>query len=217
MARKRINKSAAQRVTQSSSLETEPNRSTPKQTRPPRDFRPRLTRVTVAAGLCVLALLAWSNSFGTGFAFDNRGLILNDPRIQQATSTNFEAASYARMLAPQYTDAYQVMGEALLLANRDEEAAISLIEGLLITADPKLFPLVQKAYGGGLDSKDCAFIQTPGGPSFNFSCEIVHNDLCKASDELIKTLVRAQQPVLAGEVKNRAQQSDLRCSAIQIH
>lgn len=39
--------------------------------------------------LCALTLLAYSNSFGTGFALDNRMLILGDPRIRQATPQNF--------------------------------------------------------------------------------------------------------------------------------
>ena len=81
----------------------------------------------------------------------------------------YDAAAYTRLLSPQYANAYHVMSESLLLANRNEFAAVSSIEGLLITSDPTLFSLVQKAYSTGLDSNDCAFMQTHGGPSFNFS------------------------------------------------
>lgn len=116
----------------------------------------------------------------------------------------YNAAAYTRLLSPQYANAYQVMTESLLLANRNEDAAVSSIEGLLITADPRLFPLVQKAYNTGLDSKDCAFIQTPGGLSFNFSCEIVHNDICKASSEVIKVLSQNQLSAAADEFKRKA-------------
>src|SRR3954452_4636924 len=42
----------------------------------------------VALGLCLLTLLAYSNSFGAGFALDNRGLILEDTRIREATPEN---------------------------------------------------------------------------------------------------------------------------------
>jgi tetratricopeptide (TPR) repeat protein len=124
----------------------------------------------------------------------------------------YNAAAYARLLSPDYADAYHVMGESLLSANRNEDAAIALIEGLLITADPKLFPLVQSAYNSGLDSKNCAFIQTPGGPSFNFSCEIVHNDVCKASAELVKVLLQNEQPAPADEFKKKAL-VQFKCSA----
>src|SRR5215831_3949719 len=34
-----------------------------------------------AAALCALVLAAYANSFGAGFAFDSRGLILDDARV----------------------------------------------------------------------------------------------------------------------------------------
>lgn len=40
------------------------------------------------AALVLLALVAYSNSFHTGFVLDNRGLILNDPRIRDASASN---------------------------------------------------------------------------------------------------------------------------------
>src|SRR5580692_4402518 len=48
------------------------------------DRRPFLA----AAGLCVLTLAAYSNSFSAGFVFDNRGLLLEDPRIREASAEN---------------------------------------------------------------------------------------------------------------------------------
>lgn len=127
----------------------------------------------------------------------------------------YNSASYTRSLFPQYANAYQVMGESLLSENRNEDAAVSLIEGLLITADPKLFPLVQRAYESGIDSKDCAFIQTPTGPSFNFSCEIVHNDVCKASAELVNVLLQDRQRDIADEFRKKAL-ANFRCSSSQL-
>ncbi len=41
-----------------------------------------------AAALCVLTLAAYSNSFSSGFVFDNRGLLLEDPRIREASAEN---------------------------------------------------------------------------------------------------------------------------------
>ena len=46
------------------------------------------TSLWVALGLCLLTLLAYSNSFGAGFALDNRGLILEDTRIREASPEN---------------------------------------------------------------------------------------------------------------------------------
>lgn len=42
----------------------------------------------VGAALCTLALLAYSDSFSSGFVYDNKGLILQDPRVLQATTEN---------------------------------------------------------------------------------------------------------------------------------
>jgi hypothetical protein len=48
--------------------------------------RPRVLRI---AGLLFLALIPYLNSFDCGFVLDNRGLILNDPRIREASAANF--------------------------------------------------------------------------------------------------------------------------------
>jgi protein O-mannosyl-transferase len=41
-----------------------------------------------AAALCALTLAAYSNSFTAGFVFDNKGLLLEDPRIREASAEN---------------------------------------------------------------------------------------------------------------------------------
>ena len=40
--------------------------------------------------LCAVTLLAYANSFSSGFVLDNRGLLLQDPRIQEATAENLK-------------------------------------------------------------------------------------------------------------------------------
>ena len=59
---------------------------------PARDpARPPIRRhLLTALGLCLLMLAAYSNSFGTGFAMDNHGLILQDSRIRAATAENLD-------------------------------------------------------------------------------------------------------------------------------
>jgi len=47
-----------------------------------------LKRFAIPLALIVLTLLAYSNSFEGGFVLDNRGLMLNDPRIQEASAAN---------------------------------------------------------------------------------------------------------------------------------
>jgi protein O-mannosyl-transferase len=50
----------------------------------------RSQRWLALGALCVLTLLAYANSFGGGFAMDNRGLLLEDPRIREATTEHLE-------------------------------------------------------------------------------------------------------------------------------
>ncbi len=45
-------------------------------------------RLRPLAALFLLTLIAYSNSFHGGFVLDNRGLILNDPRIHDASASN---------------------------------------------------------------------------------------------------------------------------------
>src|ERR1039457_2269693 len=54
----------------------------------PRGPGPRLRQWLVVLALSAVTLLAYSNSFGAGFTFDNKGLLLQDPRIREATSQN---------------------------------------------------------------------------------------------------------------------------------
>ena len=50
----------------------------------------RRRQLLVGLGLCLLTLAVYSNSFGAGFAMDNRGLILQDARVRAATAENLD-------------------------------------------------------------------------------------------------------------------------------
>jgi protein O-mannosyl-transferase len=117
----------------------------------------------------------------------------------------YDAASYVRMLAPRYIGAYEVMGEALIAANRREDAAVELLEGLVVSrGDKGLMPLLQQAYNRSLDPNNCAFMQDASGASLNGRCEIVHKDLCEASARIIKNALEEQHAGLAGQMRNQA-------------
>jgi hypothetical protein len=45
-------------------------------------------QLLIATALCALTLVAYSNSFSSGFVYDNKGLLLLDPRIRQASAEN---------------------------------------------------------------------------------------------------------------------------------
>ena len=50
----------------------------------------RIHHLLACAGLCLLTLAAYSNSFDAGFALDNQMLLLGDPRIQNASADNVD-------------------------------------------------------------------------------------------------------------------------------
>ena len=54
--------------------------------RPASELRQRFAIVALGA----VTLLAYANSFSSGFVLDNRGLLLQDPRIREATTENLK-------------------------------------------------------------------------------------------------------------------------------
>src|ERR1700734_1748714 len=57
--------------------------------RKPADSSSRRIHFAIAA-LCLLTVAAYGNSFGSGFVFDNKGLIQDDPRVHEASAENVE-------------------------------------------------------------------------------------------------------------------------------
>ncbi len=132
-------------------------------------------------------------------------------------SESYEAASYARMLSLRDVPAYEVMGEALIGGNHRAEAAVELFEGLMVggTGDPRMMPLLQKAYDRSLDPEGCAFLHPESGPSFNGGCPVVHKDMCEAAARLIQNAEASPQGNLVEQVRNRAT-GLLRCTAEEL-
>jgi protein O-mannosyl-transferase len=69
-------------------VKTGNKRSTPTIKPSPNSPNPKRRDLAAAAGLCLLTLLVFANSFGTGFPLDNKGLILDDARVHAATQQN---------------------------------------------------------------------------------------------------------------------------------
>jgi hypothetical protein len=55
---------------------------------PTNSFKKYQPHLLASLALSLLTLLAFSNSFDGGFVLDNRALLLNDPRIREATAAN---------------------------------------------------------------------------------------------------------------------------------
>src|SRR5438445_9156798 len=121
---------------------------TAKKKRPVSASRPKSVPVSrkrtwmAPLALCVLTLLAFSNSFTNGFALDSQMLLLGDPRIQQAIADNIglilkhtywwpngEAGLYRPLATLSYLFNYAVLG------NGNQPAGYHWINFFLHTAN----------------------------------------------------------------------------------
>ena len=103
---------------------------------------PRMRQWLVVLALSAVTLLAYSNSFSAGFTFDNKGLLLQDPRIREATPQNIglilhrtywwpygESGLYRPITTLTYLFNYSMLG------NGDQPAGYHWINFLLHTGN----------------------------------------------------------------------------------
>lgn len=116
---------------------------------PPAAPRPRWL---APGALCLIALIAYANSFDSGFVFDNRDLLLNDARVHQTTLENlgrifsqsyWGAANAAGLYRPLTTLSY--LFNYAILGNTDHPAGYHWINLLLHAGNVLLlFALVRR-------------------------------------------------------------------------
>jgi tetratricopeptide (TPR) repeat protein len=133
-------------------------------------------------------------------------LKLNEP------SQALEAADAALELDPLNVQTYRQLATALLANGREDEAAVTLVEGTIVTSDLSLRQDLLSLYRQGLDSKGCATVPGPHGPAFNPSCEIVRQHTCTAVAATIRLYLRIQRRDLAEQLKDSASR-DFGCPA----
>jgi protein O-mannosyl-transferase len=93
-----------------------------------------------------------------------------------------DAARQAVALEPFNPVGYRASAKALLTAERQDEAAVELMTGFILTGNADLRDALVDVYRGGLDAKGCAVTPTAGGGVIlNSSCEMVRRHLCAAS------------------------------------
>jgi hypothetical protein len=127
----------------------------------------------------------------------------------------YRAGIYTRSLNVQSPDAYILMGESLDASGHKGDAAVTFMEGSIITGDQRFLLLLQNAYRSGLDPQGCSFAQTANGPSLNYSCGIVHQQACGASSELSRVLNQSRQQDLALAMRRKAL-VEIGCSASEV-
>ena len=130
-------------------------------------------------------------------------LRLNQPERALASAVK------ARALAPDSPESHRIVAGLLVDSNREHEAVIALLEGVLVTGDTGLRQTLLNLYRGGLDLKGCA--TAPDG-SLNPSCEAIHADLCAASAGAIRLRLETRRPDLA-RAMNATATRDFGCAS----
>jgi tetratricopeptide (TPR) repeat protein len=115
-----------------------------------------------------------------------------------------EAARNAARLDPANAASYLNLSSALLAAGHADEAAATLVEGSLVTADVTLRQELVRLYQSGLDTEGCATVASPRGPLINPKCEIVRRHVCAASDAAIELYERLGRQDLVEKTKATA-------------
>jgi tetratricopeptide (TPR) repeat protein len=120
--------------------------------------------------------------------------------IQQA----FDAAVYARLLNPNIVEPYILMAQTLAPQNRKEEAALALVEGILVSGEQGLMGPLAVLYKYGVDPEGCAISHNANGPFLNNACPKVHKEICEGSAELIGLYQQNFRPDLEATARSRA-------------
>jgi tetratricopeptide (TPR) repeat protein len=129
-------------------------------------------------------------------------LCLTNLRLGQYQKA-YEAAAYARLLAPFQPETYLLMANTLFEENQSEQGGRALMEAYLIAGDPAVLSSLQQYFRSGLDPTGCSIGQSPNGPFLNNSCEPVHKLICEASSDLNHIDLEAQRPDLADQIKTK--------------
>jgi len=104
-----------------------------------------------------------------------------------------EAARQARLLEPMHPETYRQSAEVLLARQDGDAAAVTLMEGFLLTSDSGLRDDLISLYRSGLDTRGCAIANGPNGPAMNPACEMVHRHICTAAVGAIGTRMQKGQ------------------------
>ncbi len=117
-------------------------------------------------------------------------------KVQEASA----AATEALALHPVDSEAYREISIALAAENRIDDAAVALVEGVLITSDFSLRADLLDLYRIAF-SDSCAITAGPNGPALNLACDLVHKQFCAASLEVVKAAMENERWDMARQEK----------------
>jgi len=107
-------------------------------------------------------------------------------KVEEASA----AAGEALALHPLDPEAYRQIAYAFAAQDRNDDAAVALMEGVLITGDPTLKSDLLDLYHSDF-ANTCAVTAGPDGPALNPACDLVHKQFCAASVEAVKAAIEA--------------------------
>src|SRR5262249_17335201 len=122
------------------------------------------------------------------------------------------AASEALVFHPVNPEAYRQMAYAFAAAHEMDEAAVALLQGLLMTSDVSLRSDLMNLYRTAEGLNSCALKFGPGGASLNLACDQVRKSLCPASVEVVKAAIERSQWQAAKKLKQTSVR-DYGCAA----
>jgi tetratricopeptide (TPR) repeat protein len=117
-----------------------------------------------------------------------------------------EAYLYMRHLAPTNPDAYLSLASVYIAAGKTEDAAISLLQALLLDSNrQEALRLLVDLYRQ-VDREGCSVVFAAGQtqPKLNADCALVRNHICTAYYGLIEVFLTAKQWALAQQTKDNA-------------
>lgn len=133
----------------------------------------------------------------------NLGLSLM--RIGKLTEA-FDAYRYMQHLAPGNADAYLSLASVYIAKNQFEEAAVCLLQALLLDNNRQEAMRTLANIYRQIDREGCALDIAPGQnlPRLNANCTIVRKHICLAYYGLVLTFVETKQFALARSTKQNA-------------
>lgn len=115
-----------------------------------------------------------------------------------------EAYMYMRHLAPTNPDAYLSIASVYLFAGNLEEAAVSLLQALLLDSSrQEALRLLVDIYRQ-IDREGCAVVMAQDQPRLNADCAIVRNHICLSYYGLVQVFLNAKQYDIAKQTKENA-------------
>jgi tetratricopeptide (TPR) repeat protein len=116
-----------------------------------------------------------------------------------------EAARRALDAQPEDAESYRQLATSLVASGRSDEAAVTLVQGVIFTEDMGLREDLLRLYREGLDTEGCAVLaRGPYETALNPACGVVRRHSCAALGAILRLHVAAGQQDLAAETKATA-------------